>query len=145
MGFLCLRGISWQIQIEKYQREFKFLIWRWRFVLISLEFIGTKRTNSEILENACYGDLICKHPMRICQSLNFLENEFHQTWTLHFLKLGQSEWLSKNLLAVFFTPFSTMKILSLNCRGIGIPKAVEELRYLVREKVPKIFSSLKLA
>ena len=33
---------------------------------------------------------------------------------------------------------STMKILSLNCRGFGIPEAIEELRYLVREKGPKI-------
>ena len=31
-----------------------------------------------------------------------------------------------------------MKILSLNCRGFGIPEAIEELRYLVREKGPKI-------
>ena len=31
-----------------------------------------------------------------------------------------------------------MKILSLNCRGFRIPKAIEELRYLVREKGPKI-------
>ena len=36
------------------------------------------------------------------------------------------------------TPISIMKILSLNCRGFGIPKAIEELRYLVREKGPKI-------
>ena len=35
-------------------------------------------------------------------------------------------------------PPSIMKILSLNCRGFGIPEAIEELRYLVREKGPKI-------
>lgn len=33
---------------------------------------------------------------------------------------------------------STMKILTLNCRGLGILKAGEELRCLVREKGPKI-------
>ena len=35
-------------------------------------------------------------------------------------------------------PLSTMKILSLNCRGLKILEAVEELRCLVREKGPKI-------
>ena len=31
-----------------------------------------------------------------------------------------------------------MKILSLNCRGLGIPEAVVELRYLSIEEAPQV-------
>ena len=33
---------------------------------------------------------------------------------------------------------SSMKILSLNCHGLGIPEVVQELRCLIREEDPKL-------
>ena len=48
----------------------------------------------------------------------------------------------KHLLGVIFHPLSNMKILSLNCQGLGIlevcSRTVEELHCLAREKCPKI-------
>ena len=41
-------------------------------------------------------------------------------------------------------PPSIMKILSLNCRRLGISEAIKELCYLVREKGPKFLFCLKL-
>lgn len=139
MGFLWLRGISWQMQIEKYQREFKFLIWRWRFVPISLRIYWDKKNQLWDPGNACYGDLIFKHPMRICQSLNFLENEFHQTWTLHFIKLGQSEWLSKTCWRYSLPPFPPWRYWVLIAEGLGSLRQLKNFAIWWEKKFPKSF------